>query len=325
MLLVAFGAYLARPERAHAAELTLHGPPRCSEADDLRFRVERALGSPLADAPALALDVTIEPRARGFEARLRVRESFDTAPSERTLEAASCERLLDALSVVIVLAIDRVRSEERSPDEAQPVAPPPSSSAPPVVGASSADGGVRAPLPAPSSWRPGVLASLVLDVGSLPGPAPGVGLAVSLDAARARLQAAGLFFFEQRTELEGQGVPAPGADVGLALGALSACYATFGSWQSAALGACARGELGHLFGRGTNVQRARSGGRLWVAPGLSLTGQWRVLASSVHVGFEAGAVLPLLRSEYRLGALGELYRPAAVSARAGIGLALVLE
>jgi hypothetical protein len=319
-------ACAAIPARAHAAELTLRGPPRCSEADELGYRVERALGSPLAKAPPLALDVTIEPRAKGFGARLVVRESPDAAPSERSLEAADCASLLDALTVVIVLAIDRVRTQELAPGEARPVAPPPVEPDPAVVAASTDDGGARASLADAPSWRPSVQASLALDVGSLPDPDPGVGLGLSLDSTRVRLQASGLFFFEQRVELEGQGVPAPGADVALALGALSACYAPSGSWQSdGVLGACARGEVGRLFGRGANVRDERSGGRLWVAPGLGLVGQWRVLAPSVRVGFEVGAVLPLLRSEFRLGTLGDLYRPAAVSLRAGLGLAIVLE
>lgn len=309
-----------------AAELGLSGPPTCRERDELAFRVERALGASLAEAPGLALDVTIEQRAKGYAARLVVRESPDAPASERSLEAADCARLLDALSVVIVLAIDRVRTQELAADEA-PIAPPAAMSEPAVVVAASADdGGARESVSAAPSWRPSVLAWLAVDVGSLPDPDPGVGLGLSLDGTRVRLQASGLFFFEQRAELEGQGVPAPGADVGLALGALSACYAPSGSWQSdGVLGACARGEVGRLFGRGANVRDERSGGRLWLAPGLSLVGQWRVLAPSLLVGFEAGAVLPLLRSEFRLGTLGDLYRPAAVSVRAGLGLAIVLE
>jgi hypothetical protein len=171
-----------------------------------------------------------------------------------------------------------------------------------------------------------MLAWLAGDYGSLPDPNFGFGLGLSLDGTRVRLQASGIYFFEQHTELSQQGTPAPGADIGLALGALSACYALLGSWRSdSVIGACARAELGRLFGRGTNVLEERSGGRLWLAPGLSLVGEWQVLVPMLRLSLEAGAVLPLLRNEFRLGALGELYRPAAVSARGGLGLTLAIE
>jgi hypothetical protein len=320
--LAVLGLGLASPARA--AELSLAGPAQCGDVDELRYRVERALGSALAAAPPLVLDVTIAQRARELSATLRVRDEAGATPSERRLEAEDCAHLLDALSVVIVLAIDRVRAREQAePERARPAVTEPLPSAPAASPerADEDEMATRAP-----SWRPSVLAWLAGDYGSLPDPDLGVGLGLSLDGTRARLQASGLFFFEQHTELEGQGLPAPGADVGLALGALSACYAPSGSWQSdGVLGACARAEVGRLFGRGANVLEERSGGRLWVAPGLSLVGQWRVLAPSVRVGFEGGAVLPLLRSEFRLGTLGDLYRPAAIAARLGLGVAIVLE
>jgi hypothetical protein len=318
--LAVLGLALASPARA--AELSFAGPALCGDVAELRYRVERALGSALADAPPLVLDVTIAQRARALAATLRVREEAGAAPSERRLEAEDCAHLLDALSVVIVLAIDRVRAREQAePVRATPAATEPLPSAPPASPERADELATRAP-----SWRPSVLAWLAGDYGSLPDPDLGVGLGLSLDGTRARLQASGLFFFEQRTELAGRGVPPPGADVGLALAALSACYAPDGSWQSdGVLGVCARAELGRLFGRGTNVQDERSDGRLWVAPGLSLAGEWQVLVPALRLGVEAGAVLPLLRSEVRLGTLGELYRPAAVSARGGLGLTLVLE
>ena len=56
---------------------------------------------------------------------------------------------------------------------------------------------------------------------------------VSPNGSRVRWQASGLFFFEQHSELTALGTPPPGADLALALGALSVCYAPDGSWQIA--------------------------------------------------------------------------------------------
>jgi hypothetical protein len=309
-----------------AAELSLAGPPACSDRDELRFRVERALGSSLEAAPALELSVTIEGVRKGYSGRLVVREATaGSGPSERKLEASDCSGLLDALSVVIVLAIDRVRAEEQA---TKSVALPTAEPEPvPSAEVTTADEVPRADEGDTSSpLRPSVLAWLAGDVGSLPDPALGVGLGVTLDGQRVRWQASGLFFFEQHVELEGQGAPTPGADLSLALGALSACYAPDGSWQSdGVLGVCARFELGRVFGQGTNVLQEREGGQLWAAPGLNLAGAWQVFSPSLRLAVEAGAVLPLVRSEFRLGALGDIYRPAAVSLRAGLGLGIVLE
>jgi hypothetical protein len=313
---------------AHAAELSLAGPAGCSDRDELGFRVERALGSSLAQAPALELDVTIDEGRPGLTARVRVREAPASEWSERRLEAADCARLMDSLSVVIVLAIDQVRDAraQTQPHTALDREAPVAVVATDDASTSVSDTDTDADAAAPPSLRPAVLAWLVGDIGSLPDPALGVGLGVTLDARRVRLLASGLYFFEQHVELEGQGTPPPGADLALALAALSACYAPGGSWQGDnVLGLCVRAEAGRVFGRGTGVRNERTGGRLWLAPGLNVEGAWRVLGPALHLTAEAGAVLPLVRSEFRLGTLGELYRPAAVSVRAGLGLELVLE
>lgn len=316
--------FVATPP-ARAAELSLQGPPACRDREELAFRVERALRSSLAAAPALLLDVAIEAHSSGLSATLRVREpEDDAAPSERTLEAPDCTRLLESLAVVIVLALDHARAEETASSE--PAAAPPEPAVPAVDATRAEAATPTEPEGDAASATPGVLAWIAGDVGSLPDPDLGVGVGFQLDGRRVRWQASGLFFFEQHHALSGQGSPAPGADLALALGALSVCYAPDGSWQSdTVLGVCARGEIGSLFGQGTDVRDARSGGRLWVAPGASLAGALRVLSPSVRLGAEVGAVLPLWRSEFRLGTLGELYRPAPVSLRAGLGLQIMLK
>jgi hypothetical protein len=164
-----------------------------------------------------------------------------------------------------------------------------------------------------------------VDVGALPDPSPGVGLSFELTRSKLRLEASGVFFPEQHVLRHGELTPAPGADLGLSLGELSACHSPLRPWAADwALGACVRGELGRLYGRGSNVSNARFESRWWVAPGLDLLGSWKV-HPALRLQAQIGASAPLERTEFRLGELGAIYRPAAVTFRTGLGVALVFD
>jgi hypothetical protein len=321
------GLAVARP--AHAAELALSGPATCNDRDELRFRVERALGAPLAAATARSLTVTIEEARAGLAAWLRIREPGQASTSARRLVAPDCAALMEALSVVIALAAERTGAGPAALNSPQRTPPPNSKNLDEPVASLGATDAPLLPSAVPEGsapWAlPAAFVALTGDMGSLPQPALGVGLGFALDGQRLRLQASGLWFVPQRTGLAGQSRITPGAEMGLGLGALEACYAPSGSWRArSAIGACVRSEAGWLFGRGRGVPDERSGGRLWLAPGVSLAGGWR-LGAAWHLGGELGAELPLVRSEFRLGTLGALYRPAAVAFRLGLGVGFVID
>lgn len=317
---------------ARAAELDVRGPEGCSDREELAFRVARALGGPLENVPDLGFVVNVSASKGAFEALLNITdEEHPGPPSERRIAESDCAQLMDALSVVMVLAIHRVQAAVPASDDAAELAIVQSNpqtddgtalSAPAVPPDGSGEAG------APSSTvelEPALSAWVVGDVGALPEPGLGLALSIELTSGRLRLQGSGTLFMEQHAAMEGGGIPAPGADLGLALGALSGCYAPGGSWQRGLVfGACLRGEAGRLYGRGTDVRDARSDGRWWVAPGVDVLSSWN-LRPALRLNAQAGATVPLLRTQFSLGELGDLYRPAAVTFRAALGVGVVFE
>jgi hypothetical protein len=336
-------ASLALAASTAAAPLELHGPETCSDREQLSFNVARLLGSSLDQVPRLAFRAQVAQTADGYSARLQVEDAEQpAAPTERQLVESSCSRLLDALAVVIVLAIHRTRDTppaapaQTSANVGAPSALPPAGSfaggrppethfEPPAAAAATGDAGATTNEAAAATLIPSVAAWLWLDVGALPDPSPGLGLSLELTRRKLRLAAAGVLFPEQHLALPSDLEPRPGADLGLALGALSACYAPSASWEAnLALGACVRGEAGRLYGRGSNVRGARSEARWWIAPGLDLLGSWKPLPA-LRLHAQIGVTAPLARTEFRLGELGELHRPAAVTFRTAIGVGFAFD
>ena len=301
---------------AAAASLEMHGPQSCSDGEQLGFHVERLLGSSLEQVPRLGFRAQVSQTARGYQALLQVDDSEQPGtPTERQLGESSCTKLLDALAVVIVLAIHRTADTPAlSAQTMEAPASPPAASAAIDAGGSTSNESAPALIPGAAAW-------LWVDVGALPDPSPGVGLSFELTRSRLRLVASGVFFPEQHVVRHAELSQAPGADLGLSLGALSACYSPLGPWRAElALGACLRGEVGRLYGRGSNVSNARSESRWWIAPGLDLLGSWQV-HPALRLQAQMAATAPLARTEFGLGQLGEIYRPAAVTFRTGLGVA----
>jgi hypothetical protein len=315
---------------AHAAELDVRGPEGCSDREELAFRVSRALGGPLESVPDLGFVVNVSASKGGFEALLNITdEEHPGPPSERRIAESDCPQLLDALSMVMVLAIHQVQGAVPASDDAELAKEqsiPQGDRTAVSTAAVPPDGSGEAG--APSSrveLEPALSAWVVADVGALPKPGLGLALSIELTSGRLRLQGSGTLFMEQHAAIEGGGLPAPGADLGLALGSLSGCYAPGGSWQRGLVfGACLRAEAGRLSGRGTDVRDARAEGRWWVAPGVDVLSSWS-FQPALRLNAQAGATVPLLRTQFSLGELGDLYRPAAVTFRAALGLGVVFE
>src|SRR5262249_47591035 len=154
-------------------------PAACPAADELSFRVERALERPLAAVAPVRFDVSIRAAHGRFAAVLQTRDGG--AAKDRRLAARDCSQLLDGLSCAIVLAVaafEAQDTESAAPDTASSAASSPPSAAsngagdgtardaPEAVASSQSDGHIA----------PGVIVTLVGDVGSL--PSPGVGVAV---------------------------------------------------------------------------------------------------------------------------------------------------
>jgi hypothetical protein len=306
---------------AGAAELALNEPAACITAEELSFRVERALGRPLADAEAMQLSVHLRAEPGGFGAQLEVVRTGERG--ERALHAPSCEKLSESLVLAIVVAIGA--EEQPAPPVAQPstlalaaeeaTLPPPAEVAPPPSAEKPA--AVVGPSIVGSAWMIG-------DTGTLPAPGIGAGVGVTLGWPRLQLRAVGTLLPEREGNLSGS-ADSPGASIGLLAGSALACVpvGSLPSWVAGA--ACAGWELGQLSGSGTHVSTPYQQRALWSAARLDLAARWAWAPTAWSVELLLTAVAPFTRDEFILKDLGSVYRPASVLGRLGLGLGLALD
>jgi hypothetical protein len=336
------GLCVSRASVARAAEIDWHGPPACPDAEELRFRVERAIGMPLSHAADLHFEVTAEAARQAYVASVELEASPGVERRHRSLIAPDCSRLVDLVSVTVAIALGATQAELDGPapslgDLGSPGAAPSPSDAPlPATAASGSDDSLpslaearTSVVPdstASASWRPAASIWFVGDTGSLPHVGTGVALGAQLGRNRFALLALATLLFEQHAA---SAVPAaspaavsePGADLGLITGALAACGLPFGSHSSRfrAQG-CAGWELGRLSGKGTGVQRPRAGAALWSAPRLDAGASWGLGVAGLRLAASLTLALPLTRDEFTLGDVGSVHRPPAAVARFAIGL-----
>jgi hypothetical protein len=331
---------LARPARA--AELVVSGPAPCPDTAELAFRVERALGTPLDAAALLRLRVRFEAvGGAGYRARLAVESSDGAVPgSERELNARECGPLGDAVAVAIALALGASeaapeaspRSEAAVREPSARVASGSAASGEPALGAqppAPSRAAAAAPEPAAPSdepaaqerarFTPALTLSAVGDVGSLPGAGVGVGVGAELGWERLALRATGTLFLDRHVALPGAGETALGADMGLALGALSVC-STLLRPARAAVFVCAGWELGRLEAVGTGVLTPRREGTLWSAPRVDAGVDWAAGGGPLRLVAQVTAAAPLERDDFYLRDLGSVHRPPAMAGRLSLGV-----
>jgi hypothetical protein len=335
---------------ARAAELAARGPAGCPDAAELTFRVERAIGMPIAHAAPLRFSVFFEAAPAGSHtARLAVERREPQARSERVLGARACTELADAVAVAIALAlgaeeplgsfaakpaplsaepvarVDRVASARPTPGMADAADATSSAEAMSSADATAAaDAPPAADPPAGDSTRstlsPALAVTLVGDAGSLPGAGLGLGIAAELRGARIALRAGGTLFFDRHVALPDASGPEPGADMRLALGSLSACTIPFGtSGSTAAASLCAGWELGRLEAVGTGVREPRRAGALWSAPRLDVGLSVRAGTTPVRLFTQLTAAAPLNRDDFYLRDWGTVHRPPVVTGRLALG------
>jgi hypothetical protein len=323
--------------------LVVSGPAQCPDTTELAFRVERALGTPLAAAAQMRLRVRFEAAGgAGYRARLAVESPDGAVPgSERELNARECGPLGDAVAVAIALALGVSEAGRDASPSSKPVAGEPSARVPSGSGASREPAlGDEPPGPSPvaaaaleqaapsaepaprerATFTPALTLSAVGDVGSLPGTGVGVGVGAELGWERLALRASGTLFLDRHVALPGAGETGLGADMGLALGALSVCSTLLRAARGAAAFVCAGWELGRLEAIGTGVLTPRREGALWSAPRVDAGLDWAAGGGPLRLVAQVTAAAPLERDDFYLRDLGSVHRPPAVAGRLSLGV-----
>jgi hypothetical protein len=251
---------------------------------------------------------------------------------QRSVEAESCQELMEAGALILALAIDpnlvsAAATEPPKPDATPEV--PGSTSALPAKPRTSAERSRSTPSPAfvrpseQSSAGPrsalaldlSIDASALGDVGSLPRPALGLEGAIGVAAGRLRLDATATLLPEARAVVARD--PERGGDIGLwAFGARGA-YEVL--WKPLR----AEGRLGFELGR---IRGQGFGGTAW---NMTRTSGWAAGRAGVGAALDLGrfrvraaieAVVPVIRPDFVFEGLDRVHRPAVVAGRVVLGV-----
>ena len=152
------------------------------------------------------------------------------------------------------------------------------------------------------------------DLGSIVGPAIGIGGAAGLRIAMVRIEAGGSYWAPQEKQIDGSGA---GGAFDFATGYIQAGPGW--SWGRLGIVGVAGVELGSLRARGINVDRQDTASVLWVAAraGGVLT---VALVNPLALRFDLGLAIPFDRPRWVLDDIGVVGRPAPVIGRLGLGL-----
>jgi len=262
------------------------------------------------DEPARTFQATLRVRGPRVDGSLEVRE-LDGRASTRTVKGKTCEEVEAALALVAALIVDPRASTtpaaslilppstpEPPPPPPPPTPPPPPVPPPPRIVAPPAPRAIR---PIPWRFESGIRAEARTGISSQ----PALGEGVFLGAASASPRWDALAF-------RLSGTFAQSADVATAQGAArfrwllargEACPLHAGGTQLLAR-ACLVVEGGAVLADGIDTPDAQTVVRPWLAPGLSVRGEWRVTVS-VALELEVAGVAPLVRDSFGFGPPGQ--------------------
>ena len=281
--------------RASDVDLLWVAPARdCPDREQFRSGLALRLGREVSfgsDA-RIHVDARIEASSVGYSLTLRTHS--DRGSQQRQLEARNCNELARA-SVLIVALLFPEHANRTSATDAEERA---------------SERGDRLQPRARAAW--------VVDLGALPLPAFGAGLAFGLGFGAASFELGGFVLLPRDGHVPASAEPV--ARLQLMAAVASACFELV---RQPALAPCVGLELGELRGSGQGLARVANRSSLWVMPeagvraGLELT---RTLWWSLGVAVG----LPLDRTVFTVRDLGPVHEVPRVVARVATGLELRL-
>jgi len=313
----------------------------CPAANVVSAEVERLLGGkPGTNSGRRLIIRAIVARNEdgSWTLTMRTANAGEEPDGERLLHAPSCEELASAAALIIALGFDPAavaaqagRTREQAPDVADDpadVAPKTPEAAPkqpaiaqPIVAGSSDTPPQNASSPPPHVEKParlrfGVNVGVGGDIGSFSEPAYSVHLAARLQYRKFSVVATGAYFPPYRTPVKDR--PTVGGTFSLITGGLSACVGLF-SFRALDVGVYGGAEMGQMRAEGYGVSEPTTGSSLWFAPiagGTAAVG----LTAALGLRLNVGVAVPLARYRFVLEPIGVVHEPAAITARANIGL-----
>ena len=256
----------------NAAELLWQAPADCPDRDALRWRIEDALGIPLANAAPLRFTARAA-QVTGGRYRVVLDVASESGPSEpqrRELEAASCDEAVRAASVVIALALGADAAPQTNAAAARATeAEAPTTPAPHAAAHISLIHAAVTPKKSASPQPYWFVAQLgpALDYKSLPDFSLGVQAAALLGKRAWGVRLGGVAFPDRARQVDA----GPSGRFTLLAASAAIC-----GQPPALVRLCAGSELGRLSGEGVNTTHSWTGSSTWLAPFADVSGLGKV-------------------------------------------------
>ncbi len=275
---------LARPATA-ADAIDYEAPSPCPGADAFADAVRSRTGR---EPPGARVKIT---RSDGAYSGVVAVEQGGRVSAPRNVTSASCADVVEALAVVVSVAIEEERAvAEVRPEAARPEAARSDAAHPEAERAATA----KAPPSRRLVWGLGAGAEAAWIADAVPSVRVVAEVARTHEGGRGpRLRLAGSRTLDGSREVrEGR------AELTLTKASLELCPVEVRPTKALALRPCAGAEAGILdvAGSGASLVRARERSRPWAA--VSLLGGAEVTSGRVSLGLEAGAALPLVREAF---------------------------
>jgi hypothetical protein len=290
--LIAFGTGVAAAEPG----LIWEAPDGCPDAEAVRLRIEQRVGTVPTDLMR-GIEIEVSREGTGFVARIDLR-GVTVANDVRTLRAPHCDDLTDAVAVVV----SRVASEGVRVEPLPPIAPRTTWRRTNSLAVAVRSGRHRLI----RDWGGGVRAMAVSGIGGVPEVGLGGELAGFVTHGPAFVELGWARWADSTVMLRS----GPGVGVGLEVAALRVGWGP----ERLPIRAWIGGEVGAMRGEGM-------GSRPWSAATSGFGVAWPMSPWSRLVG-SIEVVLPFDRAGFALADGHEVYRPGAMSSRAGLGLEL---
>jgi hypothetical protein len=301
---------------ANAEEPTIlwSAPMECPGQAALRERISGALGAPLSSFETdVVFDARVEHQPDGYHAVLTSHGRDDLGGRE--LVNRSCDKVASDVAWVVALALRAVAKQlpETAPGAANPDQSASGQGAPDAATAESIRELEQMRTPEARSrysvltWHATLLAGA--DVGSLPGPTPEVSVGVGLWTRRFSVTLRGLILAPNSTDT---------AQFALIGGDVDACYRPHATTHTF-VGTCAAIELGNYSGKGKLATWAEQDS-FWFAPGLRLTGGFRLGRSLAWLVGGIGGLVPVSRPQFVWRNNEVIHQPGALVGRIDLGV-----
>jgi len=271
--------------------------PTCGSRDEVDQRVRTLVGP---DAPHLGdADVRIEPTAdQHYRVQVSVNTSRGTAV--RQVDAASCELATNIAALLVAISLYPERSGEFE-ERAHPAAPPPADAIAPGERGTAGE----------TKRRFALAATLLVDLTSMPSPAPGGGgtFGVRL-GGRSWIEATVAAFVAQSVKVS----EVRSAEFGMQSAAVRGCFAP---WPTVPLAACA-GAVGiRLAGSGSGSDHPHDATAWYVGPAAAAVAS---VSASGRLNLRASveAFVPLVAHRFFLDG-AEVHHPSAVGVVGQVG------